>query len=272
MDNLLEKIPRWVWWTAGGGLLLLFLSRGRQQSPSAGDIGLNATLASMQLAAASNIEALTISSSRDVALAGEYTNRMAIAHQASIAREEQALAYLSDRSAGKNSITSQRIEADLNRHAINRDFALQNRNLKLLKRQNDQNFKLAKQQQKFDFVLDKEFLPEFFEIQLRNLTRLETLDRQQYDIQSRRLDIRELQSLLGSGGVVQGGIDAFGNLINTGFGIYDRVTGGSSGGSSGPSTISNVASGAAQGAAIGSVVPGVGNAVGAVAGGAGGLS
>lgn len=266
--SVLESIPKPVLYGGGALIILLVFMRSRTSRAPQNTGYLDSTLASMQLAAASNIDAFNIAAQRDVALAGEYTARYQIAHQAQAEREGMALDYLAQRSGGKRAITMQQVEHDTIRKGMDIDYALTTRAQDFKREENFQNFRLAIKKLRQDFRLQKKFAPQFFQIELAQLAADKETRMLEFALANRRTDIGETQGLLGYGGIP----GAITSLVGSGLDVYDTFRGPS------PAErgLAGAASGAASGAAIGSVVPGIGTAigagVGAAAGGGGGLS
>lgn len=261
--ELLEKIPKPVLYGGGALLVLFFFLRMRPPSRPG---SIDPILQSMGLAADTNIRALAITAPAQVEMARENTARYAIATQAVAAREAAALDYFREVSAGKTSIKLAHMDSITTRVRDRQDFQLSRQNLSNARRANDQAFKAAREKTRLEFKLEKKgleldekFFPDMFRIAMEQLGLDRDWQRQQHEIQSRRLDIMEWQALLSPGGIVQGGIGAVRDISDVGFGIWDRIAG--------------PAVGATTGAAIGSaVLPGPGTLVGAAAGGGGGLS
>lgn len=214
---MFENIPRPVL-LAGGALALVFFflmfrRGGGQESSGVSPLGL--TFASMQLAAASNIDALAITAPRDVALAGEATKRFQVARQFDAEQLNSNLAYFASRNQNKTTISLADMAHRENLEVIKSDFRLNRRALLNERAQQDQLFNLASQQvglerfaiksdaelQKFALQTDRQFLPQSFTLALRELARQERFDTQQFQLSNRRLDIAETQALLGGGGI-----------------------------------------------------------------------
>lgn len=261
---MLENIPKPVLW--GGGALIIVLMFMRSRSPAAAPPStLDATLASMQLAAASNIEALGITSQRDVALAGIYTDRMAIAEQSALNREKMALDFMSERDSGRRSIRMASIEHRTMRIGMNQHFQVRKIEERNERRVADQNFRLTRQSLTQDFKIEKMHLPKMFEVQLRQLENERQQTRYDYDIQTRRLDMMQMSQMgygPGTGGQALGLRDASGAPTAAG-------------------AIGGAATGAMAGAAMGCMATGAftfglgcaaSMAAGAAAGGSGGMS
>lgn len=304
---MFENIPRPVLY-GGGALLLivafLFSRRGGSTESAGGTIG--PTLASMQLAASTNIQALEITSRRDVALAGEHTKRYQAAYGINALREGNALNFVTEKMVGMNTIELARLEAASVQREMDQHYALANLRENNAQVSATRMFNLAKTQQSQDFTLASKYfdLDKTLGIGYLNLDKIaqkqnyELAKIQQkfdflenrramrfgYPIAMRRYDLQEHQANLGAGASFMGQIPG---LVDAGLSIYDKFGGqgpqqvqGAVGGGTGLGTAGNIAtgalSGAATGAAIGSVVPGIGTAigagVGAAAGGGGGAS
>lgn len=304
---MFENIPRPVLY-GGGALLLivafLFSRRGGATEGAGGTIG--PTLASMQLAASTNIQALEITSRRDVALASEHTKRYQAAYGINAMREANALNFVTEKMVGRNTIELAHLEAASIQREMDQHYALANlreqnaqvsaaRMFGLAKTQQAQDFQLASKYFELDKLLgigyldlDKISLKQNYELQkvqqefdfLANRRAM----RFGYPIMMRRYDLQEHQANLGAGASFMGQIPG---LVDAGLSIYDKFAGqgpqvqGAQGGGTGLGTAGNVAagalSGAASGAALGTTVfPGVGTAIGAgigaAAGGGGGAS
>lgn len=295
---MFENIPRPVLY-GGGALLLivafLFFRRGGSAESAGGTIG--PTLASMQLAASTNIQALEITSRRDVALAGEHTKRYQAAYGINAMREANALNFVTEKMVGRNTIELAHLEAASIQREMDQHYALAN-----LREDNAQinavnMFGLARTQQAQDFDLASKYfdldktlgigyldLNKIAQKQNYELAKIQQkfgfLENRRamrfgYPVMMRRYDLQEHQANLGAGASFMGAVPG---LVNAGLSIYDRFAGpqvqGAVGGGTGLGTAGKVAtgalSGAATGAAIGSVVPGIGTAIGAGVGAAAG--
>lgn len=268
MDSPLD-IPRPVLYV-GGAILAVFVVLGlRKPRPmsSPGQARLDATIASIGMTAASNIQAAEIASGRDVALAETYTRRYQSANQLLTDREAMALAFMADRGRNRTRIESERMEHAVTLDQAAKDFEIIKTAQRQAKIQADREFKLAKRN-----------FPKIFELELAALNAEREAVRYQYDIQTRRLDLMQFGAQAGPQ-AIGGYVDAAGRLISQGIGAYNAITGGggsgaiAGGGSSGGGSATGALSGAASGAALGTAIyPGIGTAVGAAAGAAGGGS
>lgn len=204
---MFENIPKPILYVGGAGaILFFFLAFRRSGGESASPLGL--TFASMQLASASNIDALAITAPRDVALAAEYTARTQLAEQYNTERLTSSLAYFASKNANKTTISLADMAHKENLRELGYDFRLTKRALFNERAKQDQLFTLAKEQARFDFdlskfglVTERQFMPQSFTLSLRELARQENADRQSYELAARRLDILETQALLGGGGI-----------------------------------------------------------------------
>lgn len=186
--SILDDIPKPVLY-GGGALLLivafLFSRRGGSGGGEAGVIG--STLASMQLAASTNIQALEITSRRDVALAGEHTKRYQAAYGINAMREANALNFVTEKMVGKNTIELAHLEhasiqREMDQHYAHANLREENaqinaaRTFGLAKAQQAQDFNLASKRLELDRTLgigyldlDKMALKKKFDAMLREM-------------------------------------------------------------------------------------------------------
>lgn len=273
--NILESVPRPVLYAGGAVVILFFVLRGKDTRKGGNSGYLDATVASMSLAASSNIEALAITSQRDVALAGEYTARYQIAQQMTLDRESMGLDLLRSQSAGRRSITMQAVEQATIRRAQEYDFELTKRAQDYKNVEATRQFELATKRDKREYKLQNKFGPIMFQLELAQLAADKEFMLLQAGIQNRRVDISESQALLGNGGIP----GALGSVVNSGLDIYGATRSKPPADNTGKA-LTGAATGAAVGGAVcaatgwftfgGSCIPAV--AAGAAGGGGGGLS
>lgn len=220
MLEALENIPKPVLYGTAA-LVGLWIFWPRRDDTGQGNSGLDYTLASLNIATAGNLEALKTTAPRDVALAETYTDRYGIAQQAENDRIGMALGYLNSRMEGKNTISLAEMASDLARKQMRFDFRLNRWDQELERERQNDLFILAREKQfqehgenifglstdyqlgKSDIQLERELAPLQLEIELRRLALEETQDQRDYELAARRLDIMEMQALLGGQGIPQ---------------------------------------------------------------------